>query len=184
MQFHDHWLGLVALAAGDIAYVDRPLYDYVQHGGAIFGDVAGGSAGSAPAAPRRSLATALADRLRGGRGAYFLGYLPRDMQARALLVLCDSRLTAPKRRALKRFIDSANSPAAFAWLATRALRVLAGRNETLGSETELARGILWRWLVEILAKGSRTPGRRPIDARYPDPLSFEQKRLRRWRARA
>jgi hypothetical protein len=38
--------------------------------------------------------------------------------------------------------------------------------------------------VEILAKGSRTPGRRPIDARYPDPLSFEQKRLRRWRARA
>ena len=110
MQFHDHWLGLVALAAGDIAYVDRPLYDYVQHGGAIFGDVAGGSAGSAPAAPRRSLATALADRLRGGRGAYFLGYLPRDVQARALLVLCDSRLTAPKRRALKRFIDRPTRP--------------------------------------------------------------------------
>ena len=30
-QFHDHWLGLVALASGEVAYVDRPLYDYVQH---------------------------------------------------------------------------------------------------------------------------------------------------------
>ena len=39
LQFHDHWLGCVALAAGDVAYVDGPLYDYVQHGGAVFGDV-------------------------------------------------------------------------------------------------------------------------------------------------
>jgi hypothetical protein len=30
-QFHDHWLAVVALASGDVAYVDRPLYDYVQH---------------------------------------------------------------------------------------------------------------------------------------------------------
>ncbi len=29
--FHDHWLALVALASGRIAYVDRSLYDYVQH---------------------------------------------------------------------------------------------------------------------------------------------------------
>src|ERR671933_177634 len=40
-QFHDHWLALVALATGRIAYVDRPLYDYVQHAGAVFGEVAG-----------------------------------------------------------------------------------------------------------------------------------------------
>lgn len=183
MQFHDHWLGLVALAAGDIGYVDRPLYDYVQHGGAIFGDVATGGPGGS-AAPRRSLRAVLLDRLRGGRGAYFLGYLPRDMQARALLVLCDRRLTDSKRRALGRFVASARSPRAFAWLVARSLRSLTGRNETLGSESELARGILWRWAVEIMAKGSRTPGRRPIDTRYPNPLSFEQKRIRRWRAQA
>jgi hypothetical protein len=30
--YHDHWLGLCALAIGKIAYVDAPLYDYVQHG--------------------------------------------------------------------------------------------------------------------------------------------------------
>ena len=28
---------LTALALGDIAFVDRPLYDYVQHGGAVLG---------------------------------------------------------------------------------------------------------------------------------------------------
>src|SRR4051794_18916852 len=42
LQFHDHWIGLVALAAGEVAYVDRPLYDYVQHAGAVFGEVSTG----------------------------------------------------------------------------------------------------------------------------------------------
>ena len=39
-QYHDHWLGLVAMSLGEIAYVDRPLYDYVQHGGALLGHAA------------------------------------------------------------------------------------------------------------------------------------------------
>jgi hypothetical protein len=30
--YHDWWLGLVALCAGKIRYVDEPLYDYYQHG--------------------------------------------------------------------------------------------------------------------------------------------------------
>jgi hypothetical protein len=41
-QFHDHWIAVAALANGEVAYVDRPLYDYVQHAGAVFGDVSGG----------------------------------------------------------------------------------------------------------------------------------------------
>src|SRR4051794_12841846 len=36
-QYHDHWLGLVALATGRVSYLDRPLYDYVQHGTAALG---------------------------------------------------------------------------------------------------------------------------------------------------
>ncbi|KAA0274230.1 MAG: glycosyltransferase, partial [Acidobacteria bacterium] len=36
-QYHDHWLGLVAMTMGGVAYVDRPLYDYVQHRGAALG---------------------------------------------------------------------------------------------------------------------------------------------------
>ena len=61
--------------------------------------------------------------------------------------------------------------------------MLAGRNETLGSESELVHGIVWRRLVALLATGGRGPGA-CCDASFPDPLSFEQKRLRRWRAGA
>jgi glycosyltransferase involved in cell wall biosynthesis len=171
VQFHDHWLGLVALASGDVAYVDRPLYDYVQHGRAVFGEVAGDRG------RRRGV-------LRGGRGAYFLGYAMREVQAQALLVRCDGKLTGAKRRALRRYVAAARSPVAFAWLALRPLRALAGCNETLGSEADLVRGIVWRWLVAVLATGARRPGRRPCDARFPDEASFEQRRLSRWRARA
>ena len=166
LPFHDHWIGLVALAVGDVAYVDRPLYDYVQHPGAFFGTVTHGARGG-----RSSL-----------RGAYFRGYLPRDVLARVLLARCGPRISRRKARALRRFGRATRSPVAFAWLAARPLRVLAGRTETLGSESELVRGILWRWAVAVLAIGARRPGRRPLDASLPPLLSFEQRRLRRWRA--
>ena len=35
--FHDHWIGLVAMVRGGVAYVDTPLYDYVQHGSGVIG---------------------------------------------------------------------------------------------------------------------------------------------------
>ena len=159
-SFHDAWLAVVALAAGDVAYVDRPLYDYVQHRGAIFGSV---THGERP--PRRLLPS--------GRGSYFRGYLPRALLARILLLRCAAQLTPAKRRALERFVAAEDSASALLWLAARPLRVLRGRTETLGSESELLPGLLWR----------RLAGRLGWDASLPDLASFEQKRLRRWRAR-
>ena len=73
VPYHDHWLALVALAGGELAYVDRPLYDYVQHGGAVQGALLG--AGRATGAGGS----------RGWRAAYFGGYLPRKLQAQTLL---------------------------------------------------------------------------------------------------
>ncbi|MGK7867591.1 rhamnosyltransferase WsaF family glycosyltransferase [Falsiroseomonas sp. E2-1-a20] len=35
--FHDHWIGLTALVKGRITYVDRSLYDYVQHSEGVIG---------------------------------------------------------------------------------------------------------------------------------------------------
>jgi glycosyltransferase involved in cell wall biosynthesis len=161
LAFHDHWIALVALAAGDVAYVDRPLYDYVQHRGAFFGTV---THGDAPA--RRRLGW-----LRGGRGAYFRGYLPRVTLAEAALARCGGRVAPDKARALRRFGAAERSPAAFAWLAARPLRMLAGRTETLGSESELLPALIWRALA------CWAP-----DTAMPDLLSFQQRRLRRWRA--
>ena len=37
LAFHDHWIGLVAMVKGGIGYVDRPLYDYVQHTAGVIG---------------------------------------------------------------------------------------------------------------------------------------------------
>jgi glycosyltransferase involved in cell wall biosynthesis len=180
-QFHDHWLAVVALATGKVAYVNRPLYDYVQHRGAVFGDVTQGS--KAPkhrGGPQRASMRHLRAVFAGWRAAYFYGFLAREVQAQTVLVRCSTTLTPDKRRTLRRFVASASSPIAFAWLATRPLRALAGRTETLGSETQLACGILWRQLVALLA---RMPIGRMEDASFPAPGSFNQKRLRRWRAR-
>jgi len=178
-QFHDHWIALVALAHGDLAYVDRPLYDYVQHAGAVFGDVNAGDGRPAEDGRRALLA-----RARGGwsrwRAAYFHGYLPCVVQAETLLLRCP-RMDERKRRALRRFISSERSPLWAAWLAARPLRALTGRNETLGSELQLALGIAWCWVAAASGALARRLGRaRAVSA--PGLASFEQRRLRRWRA--
>ncbi len=175
IEFHDQWVALVALACGELAYVDRPLYDYVQHESAILGKVAGERREG-----RRGWLHV--PRMREWRAAYFLGYVPGQVRAQALLHRCADRMTAPKRRALARYVASDASPASFAWFVLRPLRALAGRTETLGGEWELAPGILWRWAATVC--GWRAlPARLALDARFPDPPHFEQKRLRRWRAR-
>ena len=169
VPYHDHWLALVALAAGELRYVDRPLQDWVQHEAAVSG---GAERSRAPAGSR------------GWRGAYFGGFEMRDVFARTLLLRCGSRLRARRRRALEWFVASARSPVAFAWLALRPLRRFVGRDETLGGESALARGVLWRWLIELAALRAERPGSRAYDASFPDPPQFEQRRLRRWRAAA
>lgn len=175
LQFHDHWLGLVALAAGDVAYVSRPLYDYVQHPGAVFGDVSGGD----DRGQQRRLARDhhLAERW---RAAYVYGYLARAAQAQTLLSRTGTMITPQKRRALSWFIAAERSPLAFGWLVARSLRRFWGRNETLGSELELAQGIVWRWLSTLQ---ERTSSSRRIARDPPALAAFSQKRLRRWRAR-
>ncbi|MEE9448114.1 MAG: glycosyltransferase [Arenicellales bacterium] len=35
--FHDHWLACAALSKGKLAYVDAPLYDYMQYGTSVIG---------------------------------------------------------------------------------------------------------------------------------------------------
>jgi hypothetical protein len=176
LQFHDHWLALVALCRGTVRYLNRPLYDYVQHAGAVFGEVTADARRPArPVAPppRRP-------RLERWRAAYFCGWLPRAIQAQTLLARCGDRLSRRKRRALEHYIASQRSPLWFAWLALRPLRLLVGATETLGSELELIGGLVWRRLIVLAAAVWR---RRLWDASYPNALAFEQRRLRRWRTR-
>jgi glycosyltransferase involved in cell wall biosynthesis len=183
-QFHDHWLGLVAMAMGEIAYVDRPLYDYVQHSGAILGQVIDPDASVEGRKRGRPDLERLRNSLHGWRAAYFYGYLAREVLAQALLARCSATLSADKRRVLDRFTAAAHSPLPFAWLATRPLRGLAGANETLGTEMELVRGIVWRHLIEARTGRREAPGPAAYEASCP-PLEVDtlgQSRLARWRA--
>jgi glycosyltransferase involved in cell wall biosynthesis len=187
LEFHDHWLSLVAMATGEIRYVDRPLYDYVQHAEAVLGKVAvgpDGSGGSNGAGRRRGPREWIRS-LRGGRAAYFCAYLNLQVQARVLLERCSARLTSRKRRVLSRFLASAHSPLGLLWLAARRLRALVGRNETLGGETELVKGIVWRYIVAVRTRHLERPGGAPYEASLPLcwQENFGQERLRRWRAR-
>lgn len=161
-QFHDHWLAVAALAVGEVAYVERPLYDYVQHPGAVFGHVTHGER------------PPIARLLERWRAAYFYGFLPRKQQAEVVLARAGDSLDGAKRRRLERFVAAERSLTGPLWLALRALRVLTGHTETLGSELELAKGLLW------LRAARRWPDR--LDARFPPLEAFTQKRLRRWRA--
>lgn len=170
LQFHDHWIGLLALARGRLAYVDRPLYDYVQHAGAVFGDVAGGA--RAAAGP---------DPLTAARAAYFYGYLPRAVLVQTALLRCSGHLTAPKQQALKRFLGADGSFRDAVRLALRPAREVLGRNETLGSEHALVRGLLWRATAARLRNHPRAP-RRLTESAPPALDAFSQVRMRRWRA--
>ncbi len=98
-DFHDHWLALVALSLGEIAYVDRPLYDYVQHPGAVLGRVV--TEAPQRAGGRRARLSARRGTLGRWRSAYFGVLLQRDLQARVLLARCGPELTQSKRRALE-----------------------------------------------------------------------------------
>jgi glycosyltransferase involved in cell wall biosynthesis len=40
--FHDHWLACAAFVGGGLEYIDRPLYDYTQHGDNVIGHFAFG----------------------------------------------------------------------------------------------------------------------------------------------
>jgi hypothetical protein len=174
-QFHDAWLSVAALASGRVAYVNRPLYDYVQHPGAVFGDVTHG--------PRRPRAVRPSNPLTRWRAAYFHGYLGRAAQAQVLLARLGPRIDRRKRRTLERFVACDRSAPPLAWLALRAARCLLGRTETLGSELGLAAGVAWKQVTAAIARrGVRAPGRL-LDASIPPPDRFSQKRLRRWRAR-
>ena len=166
--YHDHWLGLVALSLGGLGYVDRPLYDYVQHADAALGH----SQANTPAGGRH----AWLHRLRRGerpavgwRSTYFLEYCRLALLATVLQLRCAERLSGPRMRTLKRLVRAEHSPPAAAWLLGRSLRALAGHTETLGAERRLATGIAWRHALPLLARGRDEPSpRMRFDASLPE----------------
>jgi glycosyltransferase involved in cell wall biosynthesis len=168
-HFHDHWIGLVALARGDIAYVDRPLYDYVQHGEASLGHAAA------------NRMTALRDRLGGlrrdprervrmWRMQYFVDIARLLQFATILQDRVGERMTPAKQRTLARFLRTDRSLLAVGRLWLRGARELVGRPETLGAEWGLAYGFSWRRALAATTRDRPVRGLR-LDAVPPPSLA-------------
>jgi hypothetical protein len=161
--YHDHWLGCVALAAGEIEYVDRPLYDYVQHREAALGHARANTLGS-PAASTlgrvRRIAGDPQSVVAKWRTTYFWDVCRIVLFARVLVRRCGDRLSPRKRRALRQVLGGERSALAIPWLFARRARSAVGRNETLGVEMALLRGVAWRQAVARLTRRTGRPGKR------------------------
>ena len=150
-HFHDHWLALTARALGDIRYVDRPLYDYVQHGAATLGHA--NATSTTRLRERLTRRRGARERIRMWRMHYFVDVC-RLMQFAAVLEMrCGPRMPRASRRALARFLSADRSAARTATLAVRGLRDLKReRPQTLGAEWMLSLALVWRRMLALTAR--------------------------------
>jgi len=168
-HFHDHWLALVALSLGDIAFVERPLYDYVQHGDATLGHAA---ANRMPGMRERvgALRRDPRERVRLWRMHYYVDACRLLQFAAVLRLRCGSRMPADKRRELDRFERADRSLAPIAGLAWRGAQELLGRRrDTLGAEWMLFHAFAWRRALSASAR-DRPTRRLRLDALPPPTL--------------
>jgi glycosyltransferase involved in cell wall biosynthesis len=151
-HYHDHWIALCARAAGEIAYLDEPTYDYVRHADSV--TMTSSSSWSPPPASRlealRLRVTTVARRLRIAsapavwRAVYFDRYMLIRQFAAVLMIRAGEGMSPSQRRSLALLATAERSPRALAWLLGRTLRPLLGHHETMGRERVLLGGLIWR----------------------------------------
>jgi ABC-type polysaccharide/polyol phosphate transport system ATPase subunit/glycosyltransferase involved in cell wall biosynthesis len=160
-QRHDHWLATVAMARGDIAYVPRPLYEYVQHADAALGHTrANQGAGSSTLAER--METMKKGSVLDGWGLVHYQHYRRLVLAATVLDLRFSdQLAKDRRKAIDRVLGS-DSLRGMAWFAARAGRArFGGATETMQRDSNLARSIAW---LRITRSRARRRGERDLVA--------------------
>jgi glycosyltransferase involved in cell wall biosynthesis len=154
--FHDHWLAVVALARGEIAYLDEPLWDYVQHGAAVIGH---SQSNKRPRPIRQHLIERFRNPTGGSRAVYYYDWHQQLLFAEVLRLRCWDRMTKGKRRTLQRLLAADSRLTALAWLLGRRARRLFGHDETLDRELFYGHALLRRRAVSLWTLGGRRPNR-------------------------
>jgi glycosyltransferase involved in cell wall biosynthesis len=93
-SFHDHWLACAAYVGGGIDYIDRPLYDYTQHGQNVIGHSAFGPLSVGGALLRHTIHTAemvvkprkVLENIFSSLAFYYYGYLRMHLIAQTLMM--------------------------------------------------------------------------------------------------
>lgn len=153
--FHDQWIACLALSLGPVGYVDRPLYDYVQHSSNVLGHYA--PAHETAWAKTRAYARGLSlsgvrATLSGWRSVYYADVQKVKLNACVLQLRCGARLTPEKARQLRRLAKLDEAWATTVWLAFRGLKGMGRVTETLRGEATLLRGLLWRIYARVRSR--------------------------------
>jgi glycosyltransferase involved in cell wall biosynthesis len=155
-EYHDHWLAVVALARGEIAYVDEPLWDYVQHDATVIGHL---EANKRPRPIRQHLIERLRKPTGGSRAVYYYDWQQLLLFAEVLRLRCWARMTPQKRRTLRLVLSADSGAAGIGWLLARRARRLWGHDETLDRELFYSYALLRRRAVSLWTAGRRRPNR-------------------------
>jgi glycosyltransferase involved in cell wall biosynthesis len=154
--FHDHWLAVVAMSRGEIAYVDQPLWDYVQHDATVIGHL---RANKRPRPIRRHLIERLRNPTGGSRAVYYYDWQQQLLFGEVLRLRCWDRMTPSKRRTLRLLLSADRGVAGLGWLLGRRARRLWGHDETLDRELFYSYALLRRRAVSLWTAGRRRPNR-------------------------
>jgi glycosyltransferase involved in cell wall biosynthesis len=170
-HFHDHWIALIALALGDIEFVPRPLYDYVQHGEAALGHA---TANQMPGLRTRlpSLIKNPRDRVVAWRHHYFVDVCRLTVWTTIARARCAGRMRPDKARELDRFLATDRSLLRLADMWRRGALELFGRSQTLGAEWMLAYAFTWRRLLTASVR-DRPVRRWRLDAVPPPEFAVQ-----------
>ncbi len=187
-SYHDHWIASVALCLGKIGYVDRPLYDYVQHGENVIGH-------NVP--PPRTLRDGLRDCAalfkRGSRIrqryanlrihsylVFFRDMLRLKQTIGVIRARCGSALSPATCATLARVDSIDTSPASFLWLCLRGLRNLYRITETIGIELHLMQAVAWKhyckWRVRTPVRVIELPEVAPEAETAPVAIKIDAER--------
>ncbi|MDX2032057.1 MAG: glycosyltransferase [Blastocatellia bacterium] len=145
--FHDHWIAVMAMLMGKIAYVDEPLYDYIQHGANIIGH----AAPLRPPFSRMIIESFRAMRSVDGRRMAREIYLAQVLKIRAMssaaLMRVGDGVRRGRRRTLLRLASLDRSVYTLVWLMLRGLKDRGAKSVTIGAEYHLSLGVMWKHYV-------------------------------------
>ena len=151
-DYHDRWITLVSRVLGGIAYVDRPLYDYVQHPASTLGHA--GAIGrtyrrrqSRLDAVRRRYAGLRRRRFRPNWRGHDSVLLRNVQEAEVLRLRLAGRMSPAERRAVTRVARLPTSLAVQGRIVARHLARAPRRRP--GRTRALVRAIAWRRLVRL-----------------------------------
>ena len=154
--FHDHWLAIVAMARGEIAYVDEALWDYVQHDATVIGHL---RANKRHRPIRRHLIERLRNPTGGSRAVYYYDWQQQLLFGEVLRLRCRDRMTPSKLRTLRLLLSADRGVAGLGWLLGRRARRLWGHDETLDRELFYSYALVRRRAVSLWTAGRRRPSR-------------------------